>query len=290
MNGVILVSSALDPSTHDFGSGNALPYALVLPSYAAIAWYHRKQPDRPPDLHTLLHEVERFATTDYLQALGAGDTLSAMRRADIVNALHRYTGIAAEYWDRSGLRVDPPHFEAELLRDRGALVGRQDGRFVGPMSDAKLDRAPYDVSSAALFPALLSTFNHYLTTELQVKTEEHGRYVFQGDVEPWDTSHRAPGFAGSGPGAPRPNVALDLAEALNRDPRLRVLVHSGYFDLATPYGSTQWTLNHLGLSPDLRTHIREVDYDAGHAMYVSEPALAQFKKTLSDFIDSTHAR
>jgi carboxypeptidase C (cathepsin A) len=73
-NGVILLSqilnfnfSADDPQ---FNPGVELPYQLALPTYAASAWYHRKLPDSHQELGPLVAEVERFAMTDYAQALG----------------------------------------------------------------------------------------------------------------------------------------------------------------------------------------------------------------------------
>src|SRR5215467_14816624 len=40
LNGLILISAYLDGGTAEFGGGNDAPYALYLPTYAAIANYH----------------------------------------------------------------------------------------------------------------------------------------------------------------------------------------------------------------------------------------------------------
>jgi hypothetical protein len=53
-----------------------LPYQLALPTYAASAWYHHKLPDSRPELAPPVAEVERFAMTDYAQALEAGSALA----------------------------------------------------------------------------------------------------------------------------------------------------------------------------------------------------------------------
>ena len=43
-NGVLLVSTIMSFQTARFAKGNDLPYALFLPTYSAIAWYHKRLP------------------------------------------------------------------------------------------------------------------------------------------------------------------------------------------------------------------------------------------------------
>src|SRR5690625_178449 len=62
LNGVILLSSILNFETASFAPGNDLAYELFLPSYAAVAWYHKALPEQPKDLKSFLAEVEKFAT------------------------------------------------------------------------------------------------------------------------------------------------------------------------------------------------------------------------------------
>jgi carboxypeptidase C (cathepsin A) len=42
LNGIVLISSILNFQTIDFDEGNLLSYLLFLPSYTAVAWYHKK--------------------------------------------------------------------------------------------------------------------------------------------------------------------------------------------------------------------------------------------------------
>src|SRR6202171_3105480 len=74
-NGVILLSQILNFSFSadgpEFNPGVELPYQLALPTYAASAWYHKKLPGTRPELKALLEEVERFAMTEYAEALEA---------------------------------------------------------------------------------------------------------------------------------------------------------------------------------------------------------------------------
>jgi len=44
LNGIVLISAILNFETAEFDTGNDLPYILYLPTYTAIAWYHKKLP------------------------------------------------------------------------------------------------------------------------------------------------------------------------------------------------------------------------------------------------------
>ncbi|HEV8290863.1 MAG TPA: hypothetical protein VGP94_03035, partial [Tepidisphaeraceae bacterium] len=67
LNGIVLVSTVLNFATLAFGEGNDVPYPLYLPSYAAIAWHHKKLASdmQGMDLDKLLKEVENFACNEY---------------------------------------------------------------------------------------------------------------------------------------------------------------------------------------------------------------------------------
>ena len=279
-NGVILMSSVLDFQTITFDPGNLMPYVLYLPSYAAVAWYHKVLPDQPAQLRPFLKEVEHFATTDYLHALMQGDDLPPDERARIIEQLHKYTGLDTGYIDRANLQVDAPEFEKELLREHGEVIGRLDARFTGPTFDMLAQRSPYDPQSSSISSAFVSTFQTYLHTDLNFPRDK--QYMVSGNVNPWNWQH---GRRGGWPG--HTNVAVDIAQALQLNPHLHVLLNSGLFDLATPYYAAEWTFDQMDLPKNLRGHVQFAEYDAGHMMYVYEPSLAKLKENIASFIDAT---
>ncbi|MEP6885754.1 MAG: peptidase S10, partial [Gammaproteobacteria bacterium] len=196
LNGIILLSQILNFDTSadqpQFNPGVDLPYALVLPTYAATAWYHHKLPNQPEALEPLLKEVENFAMTDYLQALAAGSTLSAERKTEIAAKLHAFTGLPADYIERANLRVNGGEFEKTLLGS-DITTGRLDTRFAGPTIDPMSKEADYDPQSAAISSAYVSAFNDYVRTTL--KFGEHKTYKAEMfDVDKvWDMLHQPPG-------------------------------------------------------------------------------------------------
>ena len=86
---------------------------------------------------------------------------------------------------------------------------------------------------------------------------------------------------------PFANTSVDLMHALTMNPRMKVLIHQGYFDLAVPYRTVEYVLDHLDLAPELRANVRIEYYEAGHMMYVHPPSIAKMKRDLSAFIEST---
>src|SRR5579859_6457580 len=114
LNGIILVSSILNFQTVRFDEGNDLPYVLYLPTYTATAWYHKKlSAELQGDLRQTLHEVEKFALSDYTLALMKGNKLGADKTKEIAGKLARYTGLSEDYIVRSNLRVPIFRFARE---------------------------------------------------------------------------------------------------------------------------------------------------------------------------------
>ncbi len=283
LNGVVLLSTVLDLRTLIFSPGDDLAYVVNLPSYAAVAWYHHALPGaRPPELEPFLREVEAFAMGEYATDLLKGGALDSIERVRVLDRLHAYTGLSRGFLNDADLRVTAPEFEKELLKEKGEVLGRLDARFTGPTGDL-LQRTPVqDPQSSAISSAYAAAWNTYLREELGYDGKRE--YVPSGDVRPWDWKHgRDSGFGQSG----FTNVGPDLAGAMERNPKLQILLLCGLYDLATPYFAASWTMDHLGLPADLRKNIQRVDFASGHMVYVNPEVLPQWKNTLDAFIDRT---
>jgi carboxypeptidase C (cathepsin A) len=288
LNGVILLSQILnfDNSVDQphFNPGMDLPYILALPTYAATAWYHHKLPDQPAALEPFLKEVENFALSDYLEALAAGSTLSAERKAQIAAKLHSYTGLPADYIEHANLRVNGGEFEKTLLGS-DITTGRLDTRFAGPTIDPMSKEADYDPQSASISSAYVSAFNDYVRSTL--KFGEHKTYkpeYFEVD-KVWDMLHQPPGSETKVPGPV--NVMPDLAVAMKLNPNLKVMLNGGYYDLATPYFAAVYELRQLPIQNSLQGNIEMHFYTSGHMVYAHEPDLKALHANVAAFIEKT---
>ena len=283
LNGVILVSPYLDEASGSAGLRVDEPYVNFLPTYASTAWYHNALANRPADLQPFLREVEAFAQDVYAPVLFKGRRASAAERQKVLDGLVRYTGISADYWDKSNLRMDEGHFLQELLRSKGKVVGRVDSRYSGGTIGNLSETMRYDPYSAAVAPAIVASFNDYYRQELKVESDR--AYVLSGDFgDKWDDRHQQPDLGGYK--SPWSNTAVDLGQAMTMNPKMKVLVQQGYFDLAVPYRTVEYVVDHLDVAPELRSNVSIEYYDAGHMMYVHPASMAKFKKTLADFVNA----
>src|SRR5437867_2288313 len=283
LNGIVLISSVLDFETLLFSPGHDLSYELYLPSYAATAAYQKVIP-APSNVAAFLAEVRRYAMGEYAAALAAGGTLPSYRKAQVAKQRAAYIGLAEDYLIKSDLRVPLRQFMAELQRSRGLVMGRLDSRFSGPLLDLLAENAPGDPQSNAVTGAFTAAVNAYLRGELKFETPD--RYSLGGGNQgQWNVTREAQrGWATT------TYVGDDLAQALAGNPHLRIEVENGYYDLATPFFATEYSVNHVGgLSPDLRDNITLKYYDAGHMMYLYEPALVELKQNVARFITNPTA-
>jgi carboxypeptidase C (cathepsin A) len=289
LNGVILLSQILNfDLSVDGAEGNPsvdLPYELALPTYAATAWYHHKLPGNPPrDLVPFVRSVERFAMTDYAQALSAGSGLPPQRRAFIAQKMHELTGLPVAYILKANLRIEGGEFEKNLQDNNGLTTGRLDTRFSGPSIDPLSKEADYDPQSAAISSAYVSALNAYVRNDLnygQGKLYLPSYNVFKW----WDFKHQQPGQQFPSPGTP--NVLPDLASAMKQNPNLRVMVNGGYYDLATPYYEGWFEMHHLPIPPALEKNLSFHYYPSGHMVYAHEQSLKELHDAVAGFIRQT---
>jgi len=275
-NGVVLVSSILNYQTTRAVKGNDLPYILFLPTYAATAHYHGKIAKRQ-NVRTFLRQVEKYAIGEYASLLAKGDTMSAGERKRTIQTLSRFTGLRPEFIDNSNLRIDIHTFCKELLRDKKRTVGRIDSRFVGIDGNHILHNNEHDPSISALMPPYVGTFNQYVRAELGYKSDLEYQ-VFNQVFSSWNW-----GSAGLG----MPDTSEALRKALSKNPHMRLYIASGFYDLATPYFATEYTLGHMGLDSSLRGNIQTGEYEAGHMMYIHEPSLEKLKNDVAAFISAS---
>ncbi len=279
-NGITLVSSILNFQTARFVKGNDLPNYLFLPTYAATAWYHKKLPAdlQKKSLNDFLKDVETWAKAEYWPALAEGSALSAAKLKQIQAKLARFTGLNPKYVDLSDIRINIHRFCKELLRDEKRTVGRLDSRYKGIDGSHVAEMPEGDPSNAAIFPAYASTMNDYVRRVLGYETDLP-YYIFNpGDLwKEWNW-----GSAGNG----HPDTSESLRKALSNQPYMKVFIASGYYDLATPYFATEFTLNHMGLDPSLRGNISVGYYEAGHMMYVHVDYLQKLRRDVDGFYKS----
>ncbi len=275
VDGLILLSSALNMATISFDPGNDLAYILSLPSYAAVARYHGVVVEKPAlSLGKVLERARAWALQEYTVALALGSTLPPTQFRETAKKLAEYTGLSEQTIIQSRLRISNFDFAGALLERQGRVLGLLDGRVTTGYGRSG-PRRYTDPSFFVVKGPFVTTFNHYIRTELCFQSDL--AYVFLSDQAnaSWNWSGDRPGYL---------NLAPRLAEAINLDNHLQVFAAAGYYDLTTPWLSQQYVLDHLDLPAPLRANITFQVYPSGHQIYTSTDALRQLTSDVEAFV------
>lgn len=280
LTGIVLISPVLNFQTLAFDNGNDTPYWLFLPTYASTAFYH-KQLTGPlnESVSKTYTEAAAWASTDYLLALAQGDALPAAKRDEIAKRLSDFTGLSVDYLKRANLRPTIGAFTKELLRDRAAgeggarTVGRLDSRYQGIDRNLNGASTEFDPSYAAIQGPYTAALNAYVRGELGFESDLNYE-ILTGKVQPWNYGPARNRYA---------DVADSLRSAMSQNTSLRVLVCSGYYDLATPPLAMTYTMSHMGLDESVRKNITQTYYECGHMFYLREADLKKLRKDTEAF-------
>lgn len=278
MNGLVLISQAVDYQGSTSIHGNVISYLTYLPSMAATAWYHKKA-GQGKTLEDFVQECRVFTTDEYAPALLKGTMLSAETQSQIADKLSYFTGLPKEYIIKSDLRVLVPRFQKKLMEQEGLAIGRLDGRFKGDEAD---DVAEYptlgDASDYQMDAAYTAALNHYFASELNIEMDR-----------PYITSSEEVGANWRWRDAPEGeywepiyvNVARKLAESMRRNKDLNVLVACGYYDLITPFFDAEYTFARNGIPKEM---VQLTYYEGGHMMYNHQPDFDLLVKDIRVFM------
>ena len=283
-NGVTLLSSILNYNIRS--PGYDTQYIAYLPSYAAIAYYYKKG-KHTGTMAEAVQQAREFARGPYSEALQQGDKLPQAQFDSIAAKLSDITGLSLQYLKDAKLRVSPARFRKELLRDDERTFGRYDARFEGWDADSAGETPGYDPSNTGPEGAFVGAFHDYIQKELKYMSTEP--YVITASFgQTWNYKHHASGETANAEQT-EPDTAVDLADAMRKNPKLHVLSANGYFDLATPFFATEYDLSHMMLPPSLTGNIEFTYYPSGHMVYLNVEAQKLMKADLDHFYNDALA-
>lgn len=266
LNGVILVS----PTDLGIKRDGPVDNALMLPYYAATAWYHKALSSdlQSKDLIAILPEVEKFTIDEYIPALSLGSSIDPARQKNLIEKVSKYSGLKPSVIkDNNGI-IQVNFFWKELLRDRGYTVGRLDSRYLGVDSRDAGNGPEYNAELTNWLHAFTPAINLYLRDELGYKTNLD--YNMFGPVHPWNNDGN--------------NTGYNLRAAMAQNPFMHVLVQSGYYDGACDYFNAKYNMWQLDPNGKLKDRIFWEGYRSGHMMYLRKDDLKTSNDHLRKFI------
>lgn len=276
LNGIVLISQALDYEGSTSVDDNVYSYITYLPSMAAAAQYHGKAGQGIAQAD-FLAEARTFARDIYGPALLKGDQMRPEERARIRDKLAYFTGLAPNYIEKSNLRILMPRFQKELLRDQGLAIGRLDGRYKGDEADDIAETPEDDAASYFVSSAYSALMNQYLSTDLGVEMDRPYIVSSSDASSQWDFSDAPEGESWE---PHYVNVGRKLTTAMRHNTALKVMVASGYYDMITPFFDAEITFARYGIPQD---RVAMTYYQGGHMMYLNDGALEALTTDLRSF-------
>ena len=259
VKGLILLSPALDYS--ELSGSGFLQYVASLPTMAAVAREAKGAVTRAD-----MADVERYAGGEFATDLlrGLADTEATTRLSDKVAAL---TGIDQAVSRRLAGRFHSSEFRREFDRKDGKVTGRYDASVTGfdPYPDSSYFHFG-DPSGEPLTAPLTSAIVDLTTRKLNWRPDGSYQLLSGAVGRAWDF----------GRGNNSVESVSQLREILALDPRMKLLVGHGLFDLATPYFGTKILLDQMPAfgSPQ---RVKLVVYPGGHMFYSRDGARQAFR-------------
>jgi len=269
IDGMILISPALELKMIHQDISTDLPFLLFLPSYTATAWHHKKTgPEFRAGLRDVLAEAETWAVGQYLPALALGDRISSPDTDRIATKLSSLTGLSEQMIRNRNLRITRHQFVNELLSSQGLVLGLMDGRTTQwGKGGGSID----DPTMVTTIVSYTGAFNEYVHDALHFSPGIPYIFLSQEANSAWD-------WGSSG------DAALEsIRGAFNRSTRFKILVAAGYFDLDIPYFAATYAMSHLGIDPKLAGNIKLRFYSGGHMFYIDGETMEEFSREVAGF-------
>ncbi len=245
LNGAILISPVIE-YTLNLGNDylNLMPWVTFVPSYAATAFHYGRYRGASRNLKEITEEAEAFSRGELLLALASGAPRQSPEVSRILTRLAAITGLDVGEVQRHRGRISAEVFAKHLLQDSGRVAGIYDGSVSVPDPD------PFGAGYPALDPSLdplvapvVSSFNAYVRDELDYRTDVRYELMNPDVARAWNWAEAGLGDL--------PGVGARLRMALSLNPKLKILVAHGYFDLATPYFASKYVVERLELGEDI---------------------------------------
>lgn len=297
--GVLLISGGMAMGKT---APDSVRTALFVPARTSTAFYFKKlSPDLMRDESAVVAEATKWAVEVYAPAWENRDSLSDADRDRVIAELARYTGIPVASVDRTALAMSSRQFNATLLAEKNATLGRYDTRVARIEGENRDADTPWFSRGDVMM--------QYLRNDLGFKTD----LAYQGIESGWhpnpkDEQAANPGMtwvwnqgedsvtsgteaatqanqstAGSGDGPPGGSQPWML-RAMQQNPKLKLFVAAGKYDSLNSHALNAWIVSQL--DPALAQNITLGCYSAGHIMYDTRDARLALRDDVEAFVKS----
>ena len=272
-DGVALLSLAIGDT-----SGPVIDDVVLLPTLAAVAWYHEAVDRQGASAQEWFDRALDFAQTDYASALIRGPGLSEAEKTAIAKRMATLLGLSETDLLAADLRLDKPFFMLNLLRGKGLRTGQLDARALRAIADSNF-QPPFDDPSMTLGTSTTETIERYLAEELGYALPSAYRSLNLGINFKWQW--------GAGESYRSARFAPYLAQALEQKPGMAIYTAGGIFDITTPAYAGVFALDQASIPTENRTARL---YAAGHSVFEDDEGLAAMSADLRQWATGLAAK
>ncbi len=273
VKGLILDGCAFESQTQNPHRDQALPDCLLIPTFAATAWYHgRLWPEKP--LEEVVDYARHFAYDSYAPVMLQPNRLSYVEKAIFEKNYAELVGLPVDTVKRYNCRINEMIYTSEFFGPERKTLGGLDSRYSGDVSTIDPDQAhdPSYLDCIGYTPAL----NTYLQKELDTAYpfSKYVTFSWQTIVQ-WNF--------GTYDSFGEPNFLQRLRHVWVINPLMKVFVGCGYYDCRTPFAAAEYCFDHLDLPDSYKKKLQLEYYEAGHGFLFDYQSLKKWKHDLVKF-------
>jgi len=250
MNGMILVSPYLEPTSNSNGDLSPLPWMMTLPSISA-ANLERQGKLSDEAMKQIIDYTRGDYVTDLLK--GRSDPQSLER---IVKRVTELSGLDQNFVRRHGGRLETQAYLREVYRSEGKLGSRYDSNVT------EWDPFPFAPQQRTNDPLLDSIIAPTTTAMVDFITHTVGwKYDGRYNALSYEVNR-----AWTGEDETNKGSVTQLRQSVAIDPKLQVLIVHGWDDLSCPFMASVLVVDQMPVMGDAnRVQVR--NYPGGHMFY-----------------------
>jgi carboxypeptidase C (cathepsin A) len=270
----IAISPVLEWSLLDGSDYDVLSSMDTFCTMALAATFHGRSRvfTKGTPVETQRREIEAFATRGLAHALLVGTAHDADELSRVFARAADFLGLPVDLVRLAHGRVSPWRFARELLKSEQKVVGAYDATVAGidPFPDRDFHMAP-DPTLAGIERIFASGINHVLRAEIGIDSERRYNLLSMDVNRDWKRDEERHAFS------PPAGAADDLRFAMSMNPDMKVLIAHGYYDMVTPYFSSERLVEQMKLLPQQREKLFIRHFDGGHMFYTWDSSRRAFR-------------
>jgi carboxypeptidase C (cathepsin A) len=270
----IAISPALEWSLLDGNDYDVLSTMDCFCSMALAATFHNRSRvfAAGTAVEKQRREIESFATRELAHCLLVGTAHDPDEQARVFARAADFLGLPAELVRRAHGRIPAWRFARELLKSEQKVLGAYDATITGvdPFPDRDYHQAP-DPTLSSIERVFASGINHVLRAEIGIESERRYELLSMDVNRDWKRDEQHHAFAGPA------GATDDLRFAMSMSPDMKVVIAHGYYDLVTPYFSSERLVEQMKLLSQQREKLFIRHFDGGHMFYTWDKSRRAFR-------------